>query len=492
MSKVKKLFAIVLSLAMILGMSITTFAAETTNVTVTVNNEDTAELYYDQIVLPDTSSTSGWKYDDDYAKFFTNFTIDQLLDVVKKGESGSATEGTLTSSAALANILENLKSTVQVEANKLQSDSFRATSGGLYVVIPVKEGYTYSPTLVYVPVNETSPITVQTKGSPDQITKSVDADGQSVSAGDVVRYEVKVEYPYISANYTNPTFRITDTLTNATLKIDDDHQIAISGIENTNYTISGNNGEATLIIDFSKYDRTKAGTEITISYYVTVSNTVSAESPLQNKVTSELTLTQDGDTTKTEYIVISHPVKATINKVDADTTNKKLDGSVFAIYEGNVSTGEIVSIIADAKTTDGITLPDEYASYTSLLKADGNPDGNITFDGLDGQKNYYVVEIIAPAGYAIDGVEHQLIKGNPIKPTTSTSTVNGVTTITKEYKFNDFKVTADGNNNILNTKLSSLPSTGGIGTTIFTIGGCVIMIAAAGLYFASRRRQENK
>lgn len=44
---------------------------------------------------------------------------------------------------------------------------------------------------------------------------------------------------------------------------------------------------------------------------------------------------------------------------------------------------------------------------------------------------------------------------------------------------------------IPNTKLVALPSTGGIGTTIFTIGGCVIMIAAAGLYFASRRK-ENK
>lgn len=41
---------------------------------------------------------------------------------------------------------------------------------------------------------------------------------------------------------------------------------------------------------------------------------------------------------------------------------------------------------------------------------------------------------------------------------------------------------------ITNTKLASLPSTGGIGTTIFTIGGCAIMIIAAALFFASRRR----
>ena len=42
------------------------------------------------------------------------------------------------------------------------------------------------------------------------------------------------------------------------------------------------------------------------------------------------------------------------------------------------------------------------------------------------------------------------------------------------------------------TKLSALPSTGGIGTTIFTIAGCVIMIAAAGLFFASRKKSDNK
>lgn len=41
---------------------------------------------------------------------------------------------------------------------------------------------------------------------------------------------------------------------------------------------------------------------------------------------------------------------------------------------------------------------------------------------------------------------------------------------------------------IPNTKMSALPSTGGIGTTIFTIGGCLIMIVAAGLFFASRKK----
>ena len=52
---------------------------------------------------------------------------------------------------------------------------------------------------------------------------------------------------------------------------------------------------------------------------------------------------------------------------------------------------------------------------------------------------------------------------------------------------NDWSDVSD-THEIKNTKLASLPSTGGIGTTIFTIGGCAIMIIAAGLFFASRRK----
>lgn len=490
MRKIRKAIALLATLVMVMGLSLTAFAAETTNVTVTVDNVENAELYVAQIVVPDTSSTDGWKYVDEYKSFFSELSIQDLILIAKGTENGNAATGKLTTSSELAAALENLRTTVQNEKNKITGNSFEATVGGLYVVVPVKSGYTYSPTLVYVPVNSDNPIEVQTKGAKDQIVKNIDNSGESVSAGDIVQYTVTVEYPYISANYNQASFKVRDTLTNATFVIDERHPVEITGLDERQYIVSDSNEKSSLEIKFSPYDSTRAGTTITIKYWVEVGANVSSTNPLKNKVSSELQLDPDGPTTKTEYVVISTPVQAVINKVDE--TLKKLPGAVFALYKGNAAdenADTVISIIADAESTQGITLPDEYKGYQSLLIADGDADGNITFDGLDAQEQYYVVEIIAPDGYQIDGINHQLISGGVMTgyPSNKTETIGNVTTITTEYKYNNFKVNKT-NNNITNTKLAELPGTGGIGTTIFTIGGCVIMIAAAGLYFASRRK----
>ena len=50
------------------------------------------------------------------------------------------------------------------------------------------------------------------------------------------------------------------------------------------------------------------------------------------------------------------------------------------------------------------------------------------------------------------------------------------------------KATSQTITNIQNTKLGTLPSTGGMGTYLFTIIGVVVMAGAAGAFFISRRR----
>lgn len=126
------------------------------------------------------------------------------------------------------------------------------------------------------------------------------------------------------------------------------------------------------------------------------------------------------------------------------------------------------------KITDGVyklALNGESGASTTVeVGADEGNEGNLTLKGLD-ESEYLLTEIQAPNGYS-----------------------GGVTkTVTIEVNDDGTKpeVTyGDGSQNIVNTKLTALPSTGGIGTTIFTIGGCVIMIAAAGLFFATRKKAE--
>ena len=56
-------------------------------------------------------------------------------------------------------------------------------------------------------------------------------------------------------------------------------------------------------------------------------------------------------------------------------------------------------------------------------------------------------------------------------------------------KANKEGITPDKNiTKIQNTKLGTLPSTGGMGTYLFTIIGVVVMAGAAGAFFISRRK----
>ena len=108
----------------------------------------------------------------------------------------------------------------------------------------------------------------------------------------------------------------------------------------------------------------------------------------------------------------------------------------------------------------------EEIADTSITKVTNivATDGVVVAKGLDNGE-YQIVETKAPAGYSVVEVPNVTIENgeNPV-------------------------ATA----NVSDTKLHSLPHTGGIGTTIFTIAGCVIMIAAAGLFFASRKKSDNK
>ena len=143
-----------------------------------------------------------------------------------------------------------------------------------------------------------------------------------------------------------------------------------------------------------------------------------------------------------------------------------LNGAEFQLLkvtpatDGAEATKTPVSVVPVKDGEYKVALEGEEGATTTLVAT----KGTLKVTGLD-EGTYEFKETKAPTGYKVNSDNKAF--------TITASEAAEVTVNAGEF---------------VNTKLSALPSTGGIGTTIFTIAGCVIMIAAAGLFFASRKK----
>ena len=190
-----------------------------------------------------------------------------------------------------------------------------------------------------------------------------------------------------------------------------------------------------------------------------------------------------GETPEDKVIVFSYQLNGT--KVDATDKNKTLKDAEFKLQRQ--SDNKWAKIDESGKVAAWVGSVDE----ASAVKSDDN--GNFSVAGLD-DGMYNVKETKAPAGYDLPA--------NPFVVTLKAQTKNNqgwdgnpATALTK------IEVTVDGTDgtgnaqngtaaiNIVNTKGSSLPSTGGMGTTIlYAAGAAIVLVAAFGIAFAVRRR----
>ena len=490
MKKMRKIFAVLLTLAMVLAMSIPTFAAGAkANITLSGDTltKDTT-IKYVQIVEPDTTgSTLGWKFSNDTIAnaFIDAFKVndasvktadDAISKLIDLHADTNAATGTINTSSELGAALYSLKALATREDNiSTTTDGVPSAitdldKAGLYLVTASATGYTYLPMLAYIQDNGLGNLvdaSLTVKGSKNKVTKVIDSnESQSVSVGDEIGYTVTAEYPYYSADATNKTFTATDTLTNATFK-ENSLEIKVAGVDtalvpNTDYTVNEYKDTASLQIAFI-YNPDYAGKTVTIKYTAIVG---AGEGNVSNKIESNFDT--DGDSVTS--------AKVNFKVIKEGKENKKLPGAEFTLYEySEVEKEEYTKvenasvIVAGNEDTSG--TKDIWVKQVGATQVTNN-DGETTFVGLDAQKTYCVQETNAPTGYKIQKDYHVLTGAD-------STTVEG----SKVYTFNNFDdVTVTDEN------LSALPSTGGIGTTIFTIAGCLIMVAAAGLFFASRKR----
>lgn len=533
MSKVKRILSVIMAMVMVLAMSVPTFAAgeQTSTAKIYVKNAEGANVKFVQAVQVNPESTHGWAFTDEtYASAFrTAFNVDKNEDAIEKlidlgkleelnpnqnaatgtTNTGKKEENTATLASQFATALANI--TIAGDGTNLP-DSVPTTgyeltdtaSAGLYVIKATKTGYSYSDMAVYVSfadhtAGSLNNATVTAKGTKDQVKKEIDVvkvEGQkaedqntSITTGDVINYTITQSYPYYPANAEKKTFQIVDTITNA--EFNQDSLVVKSAdttlVKGTDYKVDyTTNAEGNVMTIVFTYDNTKAGQIVTVKYGVTVKDISAVDNA---KVVNSAKATANGKYTVAE--VESAAVTFTVKKVDASNesdTKTGLSGAEFQLY---------VSCAEDATGAVQLTLKDNNKVWALSLgnnqKKTTSADGTATFKGLDANKTYYVLETKAPAGYSLNDKAIQLTGANVTMAPTRTEDVKNAEGTKVEYTKEITavqSVTNFRNEEYTDTKLSALPSTGGIGTTIFTIGGCAIMIVAAGLFFATRRKTQ--
>ena len=527
--KLKKIMAVVLAATMIMGMSVATFAADQTSITVATEDgaATDAALTKLQVIGADPTKETGWTFMNGAGSAYTEaFGVALEQDAIWSLIKYELTQQGITDYSGFSEAAQaKLNAAKVINASDLDSalskvygtlnESFVATknpitvdAAGVYAIHASADGFTYKMMAAYVGFTVADGGTYPTlpekidditeKGAPTDITKTGtdtedgDADESNVvSIGDIVTYEITTVIPFIdpeafTAPVEEPFFTITDELTGGEYVLttedgDNDYTIEYTDTEPAtpiNATIvlnnDGTNGFTIDLSDELNVANSNAGRPVKITYKARITDVTT-----DNKAYGHVKDDDFGGEGNTDKFVTG---SVQLTKVDADDTDEVkegLKGAEFQVYD--LGTDEWTS--AEGLTPMSLVYDETEQAYRPALPTDSeesvvktltdrNNNGIFKIVGLD-TGNYHFVETKAPDGYTINEDGKTITISVPGQEQTAE-----LATVTDE---------------LADTKLSSLPlpSTGGMGTTIFTIGGCVIMIAAAGLYFASRRK-ENK
>lgn len=479
MKKLKKLFAVMLSLIMVLAMGITSFADENATITLT-GFEDADSLKYMQIIEPDQSLPTGWKFvNGNVAKAFTDVTgqnEQNTLWMLILNKDDKARENKELNIPSGLNAITNSQIDSALSAIKSvngwtdmadSKSSLTVSKAGVYAFFAEDGKYTYKVATAYVGFGtyDKTPTLVDAevaaKKSQISIEKSTPDPDKAVAIGDTVEYTITTFVPYIDVTAKDRTFSITDEITGANYvtkeagKVDGTITLG-EGANATNVNadiVINNNGNGfTINLDsLVNEENNNGGKKITVTYQAKVTATTVTNTAYGHKSNSDY-----GSSTVNLYTGY-----ITLTKVDATNASKKLSGAEFTVSKDDEE-------LKFDFVSDGVYRynPDSTRSNAETVVTDAN--GQVIVKGLD-VGTYHFTETKAPSGYSIneDGVDATLTVTE--KATTEFTTATAIT--------------------LKDSKLSALPETGGIGTTIFTIVGCGIMIAAAGLFFTSRRKE---
>lgn len=507
----KKLASLLLALVIALSLAVTAFADESTTYSITINNSTAGHTYEAyQIFTGDLA---------------TNEAGNKVLSNIVWGSGVSEAGQTALGDAAAKT--ETLKTEADAKAFAkavapyltTAAGSANTVTDGKYVISGLAAGYylvkdqdgsligdndSYTEYIIQVvgnvtatPKSDVPEVQKKVKDINDSTdtTKTDWQDSADYDIGDSIPFQLKATLADNVSSYTTYKVVFHDTLSKG-LTYNKDAKVYIDGTETNGFTVTATvnaDGTTTLTVSCDDVKALGAGNSsvITVEYTAKLNENAvlgSAGNPNEvyleysnNPNKSEEGNNETGETPKDVVIVFTY--KTIINKVDSET--KPLTGAAFKLEK---------LIKGEDGAADTWTTVKEFA-------VDGTTT-SFTFSGLD-DGQYKLTETKTPVGYnTIDPIYFVIEATHGETADVPTlKTLNAYLTDANGNKQTEMKdgesvnidlgtvdLTAGSiTTTVVNKSGSELPSTGGIGTTIFYVLGGVLVLAAVVLLVTKKR-----
>ncbi len=493
MKHLKRLASMLLAMVMVLAMAMPVMAADAGKIT--VSNALPGKTYtiykiFDQENY-NAEGQGSYKVADEWKGFISNPDLNKIFVVDESGYVGfaegkdSASDVAEFAKNALAYAKENNiapagSKTAETTTAETTTVVFDNLAMGYYLVDSSAGALcALDATTAEVEVTEKN----------DEPTVDKEVEEASASIGDTVNYKVTITAQEGAENYV-----LHDTMSKG-LTFNEDVKVThmrgtdkVADLAAEDYTVTlgengatGNGVAETFKVDFSKYcAKLEPGDELVVTYSATINS--EAEVTLTEENQAKLTYGNDHetetDTTETKNFSI--PVyKFGVE----DEGSKGLAGAEFVLTNTSYTSVDEAAKNAMAFKNAGNNVyfynsdrdNIDEASLTTVIKTP--EDGKFIIKGL-AAGTYYLWETKAPDGYNQLKEAVTIVIGDEGK----------ITVNDKEFiPATDLNGEEEAMVQVENKSGVNLPSTGGIGTTIFYIVGGVLVVGAAILLIAKKR-----
>lgn len=471
MKYLKRAASLLLALVMALALAAPAFAADEGSITVDNPQKDqdyTAYKIFD-VAYNDGKSAYSYTIDsssewfgtvDTYAK-----TENSGLTLEKVGETTIYNVSVDKAKFSAPAFAEALKAAVEgKDGTKLTADGTVVSAKNL----PLGYYFVTSSTGALCNLTTTNPnVTIHDK---NDVPFDKTDDKQSVEIGETVNYTITGKVPD-TTGFKTYKYQITDTMSTG-LTFNNDVKVYVGGTEITeNFTLKtgADAGGKAFVLDIDVMELT-AGAKIEVKYSATVNENAVAKIE-KNHATLDYS-NDPNDSSKTtprEDEETVYSAKLVIDKYETDNKDAKLAGAKFVLYKEVTESGTTTKLYykyteATAAEKAKVEWVDDKAQATEVTTGS---DGAANFVGLkDG--TYYLEETEAPAGY------NRLKDPVTVKINGENATEANPSALTH----------TEG---VANNTGTELPSTGGMGTTVFYVIGSILVLAAVVLLVTKKR-----